>query len=131
MEPCVRLRDRVCREFKNRKTFLHPVERAVSVDIDKVAQPARSEPLNGDADPNPNAPSVMVVYTPARRRVIDTVLDYLTALRLLMCTYAKVGSFTVPAPSGGHQVFMPWQVAMHYVDEVIPRLLAYARSQGS
>ena len=52
---------------------------------------------------------IMVVYTPARKRVISSALDYLTALRLIMTTYAKVGSFTVPNAAGSaHSVFMPW-----------------------
>ena len=80
MQPCQKLRDRISSEFQKRKVMLHPVERAVSVDLDNVAHQPKQEALSKDeVERNPSAPSIFFAYTPTRKRLIETPL--ITSLR--------------------------------------------------
>ena len=98
------------------------------MDTDKVQQPEARTKLNTQATTREDDPDVELIWKRRRLRPVYSVLDYLTALRLLCCTYARVGSWQVdkldkegnPVKDKNGDIvkmaFFPWEVALRYVD---------------
>ena len=131
---CVQLLGRVFREFRTRKCVLHPVELAISMEVDKCVQESSLEPVGSQAAPGQPQLLVRQGARQSRRRVISTVLEYISALRVIFDCYAYVGSFTVEKTiqdRAGERVinvpFMPWQDALAYCDHCMSQAIVMGR----
>ena len=129
---CLQLLGRVFREINSKKFVLHPVELAISMEVDKCVQEPSSEPVGPLASPGQPQLLVRQGAKQPRRRVITTVLEYISALRAIFYCYAYVGSFTVerPARDGNgiiHIPFMPWQDALAYCDHCMNQAIIMGR----
>ena len=128
---CTQLLGRVFREINSKKFVLHPVELAISMEVDKCVQETAPEPVGPLA--SPGHPQLLVRHAKQpRRRVITTTLEYISALRVLFFCYAYVGSFTVERPAkDGKSImyipFMPWGDALAYCDHCMNMAIIMGR----
>ena len=128
-------RARIFREIRTKTLKLVPVEKVKSVEDYKTVHEPTSLPIGGS-----QADGGRLVYevTKKANRTVSTVLEYFTALRILMRTYSFCGSHTVDATGeallGGAArkvVFFSYGAAITYIDELTTSLLAMQFSMES
>ena len=116
MRPAPAFRNRVFRELRMKVARLIPVEKVRSMEENKVAaDPVHIEVGGSGADGG------HLIYETHRKlsRHVGSLLDYLTALRIIMYTYAYCGTHLVSSQEDASKkiVFFPLEQAMGYVDE--------------
>ena len=123
MRPAPQFRDRVFRQLRTMGAKLIPVEKAKSMEETRIA----SEPIELPIGES-GSDGAKLIYQTAHKtsRQIHNSLEYVTALRVVMNTYAYCGSHKVTAKDDESKtiVFFPWEVALGYVDEVTMAILA-------
>ena len=117
------LRNRCYREFRSEAMTLHMVEKALTIEDAKKPAEKKTLPLGGGAEEN-----LCMEYKPPMRKVVDTTLGYVAALRLIMGTYSYCGSHEVPSKKakGTNITFFPWGVGLSYCDQVMDKTLKVA-----
>ena len=123
MKPAPQFRNRLFREMHQRSARLVPVEKVRSMEDTRLT--SEPEQVNLGALTADGSKLVLQSASKQSRRITDC-LEYLTALRILMQTYAYVGSHKVASSADvSKQVpFFPLDVAIGYVDEVTQATLA-------
>ena len=121
MKPGPKLRNRVVREFLALTMSNHELEKCInSLQAKKPTEPERLPigPVGSDA-------SLIYEREKPLRRMIVSILDYFSALRLLMGTYAYCGTDMVPSQvtPGTMVEFFPWEVAHGYADDCMHKCL--------
>lgn len=123
MRPAPQFRNRLFRELHNKVARLVLVEKVKSMEDNRLA----SEPEKRDVGP-PSSDGSKLVLESVRKttRNIQDCLGYLTALRILMHSYAYCGSHKVASSADVDKqvVFFPLELAIGYVDEVTNATLA-------
>ena len=118
MRPAPQFRNRIFRELKMHTTRLIPVEKARSVEENRILQ----EPLQIYVGSSGGSEGGKLLFETQKKssRVVNNVFDYMTALRIIMNTYAYCGSHKVTSTEdAGKQVtYFPYESALGYVDEV-------------
>ena len=116
MKPAPQFRNKMFRELHMRTARLLQVEKVQSLEDNRLA----SEPEKVDIGAFTSDGSKLVLESARNlKRKVTDCLEYLTALRILMQTYAYVGSHMVPSATDPDRqiVFFPLEVAVAYVDE--------------
>ena len=123
MKPAPQFRNKLFRELHMKTARLVPVEKVRSLEDNRLA----SEPEKLDIGAVTGEGSKLVLETTRKstRRIADC-LEYLTALRILMQTYAYCGSHKVTASEDSNKqvIFFPLETAIGYVDEVTAATLS-------
>ena len=121
-------RNRLFREIRNKSCKLVPVEKVKSVDDYKTSHEPTALPVGG-AQPDGGR----LIFEVAKKKIrrINSTLEYFTALRILMRTYAFCGSHVVEASGAAmldgaarKVVFFTYGAAINYIDELTTTLLA-------
>ena len=125
MRPGPQLRNRIFREIHMKVARMFPVEKVKSAeDYRMMAEPEKHD-LGA---PTGEGHLVWESARKVNRRITDC-LEYLTALRVLMLAYAYCGSHQVAAADDVSEtvVFLPFEAALGYVDDVTQSTLAMHR----
>ena len=124
MKGAPKLRNRVVREWQTLSMTNHTVEKAISsLQAKRPIEPERLPvgPAGSDA---------ALIYERERpqTRTVNTVLEYVAALRLLVGVYAYCGTDLVPSHAfPGTQVeFFSWESALGYADNALHKVLEVA-----
>ena len=117
MRAAPNLRNRVYREFKNFSMTLHTVNKALTVEHARRPVESSKVPLGPAGSNNP----VHLETTTPPTRQVTTLLQYFSALRLLMGNYAYCGSYQAPSKSDTNKsvTFFPWEDALGYCDDTL------------
>ena len=121
MKPGPKLRNRVVREFLALTVSNHELEKCVNSLQAKTPNEPERHPIG------PVGAESALIYErekPQKRKIL-TILDYFSALRLLMGTYAYCGTDLVPslAVPGTTVEFFPWEVSHGYADDCMHKCL--------
>ena len=114
------LRNRCFREFRGQCMTLHMVEKAITVEDVKRPAEKRHVPLGNDIDAG-----LYMEYHKPMKRVVDTTLAYLSALRLLTGTYSYCGTHLHPSKKDPSRevVFFPFGDGINYCDRIMAKVL--------
>ena len=128
MRPAPQFRNKIFRELRTQAAKLVPVEKVKTHEENKTA----AEPLQIEIG---SAEGSKLVYETAKKtmRPIHTTLEYVTALKIIMNTYAYCGSHKVASSSDPQKqvVYFPYEVALSYTDEVTVAILQIRLSSES
>ena len=128
MRGAPKLRNRVVREWANLGMTNHTVEKAVS-----SLQAKR--PIEPDRVPvGPAGAQSVLIYERERpqTRTVNTVLEYIAALRLLVGVYAFCGTDMVSSKKvpGTTVEFFGWEIALGYADNALHKVLEVAIAES-
>ena len=129
MKGAPKLRNRVVREWQTLSMTNHTVEKAIS-----TLQAKR--PIEPERLPvGPAGASAALIYERERpqTRTVNTVLEYIAALRLLVGVYAYCGTDIVPShvTPGSTVEFFGWEVALGYADNALQKVLEVAIAESA
>ena len=114
------MRNRCFREFHQQCMTLHMVEKAITVEDVKRPAEKRHIPLGKDMEAG-----LYMEYSRPTKRVVDTTLGYIAAMRLLTGMYCYCGTHRVSSRkiSGVEVIFFPYGTGINYCDRIMHKVL--------
>ena len=118
MRPAPQFRNRVFREMKMCAARLIPAEKAKSQEENKIT----NEPVHIEVGSACAEGGGTLIYETQKKtcRTISNPFDYMTALRVIMNTYAYCGTHKVASSEDANKqvTYFPFEQAIGYVDEI-------------
>ena len=129
LRPSPPFRNRIYRELQKKSNRFVPVEKARSLEDHRVQSDPVEVALGGSQG---SGPKIILGASAPSRKAVSTLLEYLTALRLIMMTYSYCGSHVVNA--SGEQLlkaeaprrvaFFSLERVLQYVDDVTAAVIS-------